>query len=216
MRISYVDPVTGQRAALATWVSASTEIESAAAVELDAFRRSDVYQLADAQGMNPEAWIKAFRALSEARAFTGEYPEGDGMSGSGPYLEHYTALTGHSRRSPRSEVAADVLERLGPVLQSAIRSGDVVDVLASGSWLSAVEDGGRLKFRLFGRKPGIKAAAAIRCTLWPATWSHAARLEVDLRPGLVSLGPERVQEAGGLERCVAWCWLEARKERGGT
>ena len=51
---------------------------------------------------------------------------------SGPYLKHVTLLTGHSRRSPRSEVADEVIERLAPVLSEALTGGEYVEILSSG------------------------------------------------------------------------------------
>ena len=72
----------------------------------------------------------------------------------GPYLEHVTLTTGDSRRSPRAEVAADVLQALGPVLVEALESGEAVDVCGTGWYLSACEDAGKLKFRLHVERSG--------------------------------------------------------------
>lgn len=58
---SYGAPVLvledGRTIDLATWQAADVRIENADGVALAAFRHSDVYQLARAQGLNPEAWI---------------------------------------------------------------------------------------------------------------------------------------------------------------
>ena len=91
----------------------------------------------------------------------------------GPYLEYVTLTTGDSRRSPRAEVAADVLQALGPVLVEALESGEAVDVCGTGWYLSACEDAGKLQFRLHVERPDIQAAAPIRCIVIPGPGAGA-------------------------------------------
>ena len=133
------------------------------------------------------------------------------------HLDYITKQSGHARASRRDEVGDDVIEALAPVLSEALASDAWADVCGSGWYMAACVDAGRLKFRLAVGIPAPLEAAPIRCAVWPANWSHAARLEVDLPTGagadekraaaFAALGG-RIHEAGDLERCVAWAWLE--------
>lgn len=118
----------------------------------------------------------------------------------------------------RAEVGADVLEALAPVVREALETDAWADVCGSGWYLAACVDAGRLKFRLAVGIPKPGEAAPIRCKLWPGTRARCPVLDVDLPTGanpdparaaaFVALGPERLQEAGDLERCIAWAWLD--------
>lgn len=125
-----------------------------------------------------------------------------------PALRHLTAETGHERLSPLSEVEADVLEQVRPVLQEAIKHGDRRHV-GAGWWIEAELEAGRLAYRLYGAPDGPELAA---CTLTRGAGRVPPLLEVSIRgmlraqlDGLVTV--EQAGMAGDLERCVAWAWL---------
>lgn len=139
------------------------------------------------------------------------------------WLHHITTSTGHTRRSPRSEVSDDVVRMLREMLDRAIR-GERVDLPIEGTCMSAAAEGDALLVTAWrGRAPLVTVGVARSDTdalrLWgllrrdgdaapdrppPAPWCAAV-----LEPGLL-LHPGDAAWLGDYERCLAWAWVEHR------
>lgn len=142
------------------------------------------------------------------------------------WLHHLTLTTGHVRRSPRSEVADDVVEMLRPLLARAV-DGDTVAVPGStplcvlrarrvtgGALLAVVA--------LAGGGPLISLAVSGRSRSSSVAWAEITAVAdimrhdsppptpwcgVVLHPAIAQLGMA-AGWLGDLERCIAWTWLE--------
>jgi hypothetical protein len=149
------------------------------------------------------------------------------------YLLHVTLSSGHVRKSPRSEVADDVITVLRPLLSRAL-TGDHAPIL--GYTITGGVHGRccAITFwrvdELTGRVPVITVGVAphSRCGahLWRSLHEDlppgsvvrtspddvpqepwcAARLDI----GAAALGPDQMMLFGDLERCIAWTWIEMR------
>lgn len=131
-------------------------------------------------------------------------------------LVHRTVESGHTRISPRPEVSDDSIRRLRPVLDLALRLGreqpGPAAVEASPEWhVAAVEVEDGLALRLwYGVLPAGEPHIQSRLRLtgreaWMDTWLA----------GLLRIQPRAAQaraalQAGDLERCLAWTWLDGR------
>ncbi len=149
-------------------------------------------------------------------------------------LWHLTLTTGHGRRSPRSEVADDVVAMLRPIVKAGhgtIR-GLTID-------LGPAEDGWRW-FTLPATMPtatlgwGAQAVDVFAVVCWAerahtAAWAKALEhlrlapvptaaagfteppvpwLTVELLVGAVARTPKQLAMLGDAERCVAWAIVE--------
>ncbi|MDE2888039.1 MAG: hypothetical protein OXR72_07470 [Gemmatimonadota bacterium] len=124
-------------------------------------------------------------------------------------LNHVTLATGHVRRSRRSDIRSDLLERLRPVLMEALRTGEAVPVPASSWYLSASEVQGRLTFRLWYREPSPFNPDAIRCTVRPEPNGRVPLLEKSMTLADHLRTPiSALMQASVLECGVAWAWLD--------
>jgi len=132
-------------------------------------------------------------------------------------LHHLTVESGHTRISPRSEVSDEVVEMLTPLLRLAIdrqRAGNSTHVTLSPSdwYIRATEQ---------------KDRQNVTIGLWWGMTTGDAMIEMDIdidtsdqdtarcrvwitRPK--ALTPNAAFEAGDLERCLCWAWLESRKD----
>lgn len=111
-------------------------------------------------------------------------------------LRHLTTTSGHTRSSPRSEVADETLDLLRPIVRQ--RGGEV-----SGLVIEITRaDPGAWDYTLRWRG-GI---TAVRCDL---RWrGEDATLAVTLLPGIAACDPDQIHMLGDAERCVAWAILE--------
>ena len=121
-------------------------------------------------------------------------------------LLHRTLETGHEQLSPRSEVSADVLAHLRPLLREALHHGRRVHVGADW-WVQVLEDADRLEFAL---AVDAWTEPLYRCQVTPpAGVGRPSLLEVSssgLLDQVASRG-DKAAEAAELERCLAWAWL---------
>lgn len=125
------------------------------------------------------------------------------------HLKQVTPQTGQVRRSPRSEVAAVVVDQVRPTLTEALRADTTCQVPSTGQDLSACVSDGRPKFRLSTDTDiGIQAQVLVRAAIWPGTWSHLPWLALDLALGIVGVKPRRLMECDVLRRAVALAWLD--------
>lgn len=156
------------------------------------------------------------------------------------YLNHITLSTGHTRRSPRSEVSGETLARVGPWLAALVESGQPaalpVSSLAEYSGHASVFDGGLIvtisgpapaSGPMAGKAPplvsmGVAQRSRHGAALWPLM---TGPVMPPARPGLqrpaepwaavaiwttIALHPDAVEWLGDLERCIAWAWLERK------
>ncbi|MCY4019722.1 MAG: hypothetical protein OXG39_09955 [Chloroflexi bacterium] len=120
-------------------------------------------------------------------------------------LLHRTVETGHVRESPRAEVDDAAIRRLRPLVRRAIETSEAVALEPSPWSITAAEHGDRLD---------------AQCWRGDAEGEPHVRLAVDRRRrtldcrmvGISALRPteaaEAAIEAGDLERCIAWAWIE--------
>ena len=132
-------------------------------------------------------------------------------------LHHITASSGHTRISPRSEVSDDIVEMLTPFLRLAIDRAKAENrspvALTPSDWYIRATEGKDRQNITIGLWRGMPAGDAMiemdidldqddqdtaRCRVWLT------------RPK--ALGTDATFEAGDLERYLAWCWLEMRKD----
>lgn len=133
-------------------------------------------------------------------------------------LVHRTAETGHVRYSPRHEVDDVAVFRLGPKVRRAVR-GETVALDPSAWWMTATEedDGRRLECQFWyvphgDQPPDAAADPHVRMTVEAARMTLTARMAGIARLPL-TVASEAAAEAGDLERCIAWCWIESRADR---
>jgi len=121
-------------------------------------------------------------------------------------LVHITKESGHVRQSPRREVADEVIEVLTPLLEQALDTGDCMAVGGSGWFFTAKDRGGEgVDFELWysdGDGPAhilmqVERGDPPRCEVSTAGM---------IQDGMFSINA--LAEAGDLERCLAWAWLE--------
>jgi hypothetical protein len=152
------------------------------------------------------------------------------------YLHHVTLTTAHVRRSPRSEVADDVVRRLTPILRQALQ-GTRAAIWVPGYSITGGVHGRCMAVTLWGQgategpAPGlvpiltVGVASHSRCAakLWTSLHEDAVTtLATDpdevppapwcadrIEPGM-ALRPETGQWTGDFSRCVGWTWIEMR------
>lgn len=150
--------------------------------------------------------------------------------GSARSIHHLTLSTGHSRRSQRDEVPADVVALLRPLLDRALAGESVLLPGPPGVALYlTAESGGRWLLAGVHGEGMLLATVAVATTalsgarLWrhilgegdddarpPAPWC-AVRLELGL--ALHSQMGEVAGLLGDCERCLAWTWVEVVEGR---
>lgn len=143
------------------------------------------------------------------------------------YLNHITLSTGHNRRSPRTEVGADVIAWLRPWLDRLLASGIPLPLpetsLAGYSASAHIEQGGLVITVFAGADALVTMAIAERSRQSAPLWAYmqaqhgpfAAGIEAPnapwlaaaLRPG-IGLHMDASDWLGDFERCIAWTWLE--------
>lgn len=149
------------------------------------------------------------------------------------HIEHLTLTTGHTRSSPRSEVADDIVEVLKPLVASG------AGVLGDTGWSFGVKYGPAPGSACFIIINGSHRIATSYVAWTPegaaAVWPLAARmagktgadtppsppgrvpwLAVILMPDVINVSLNIIMEAGDLERCIAWTVIELQSEGGAT
>lgn len=157
------------------------------------------------------------------------------------YLHHVTLSTGHLRRSPRAEVAGEVVATLRAMLGEALAAPGAAVAMPEHvqprCTLSATAEGRCLVATVWAPPEGelrvplatIGVAGHGRCgaRLWESLHAHAAPgltlatrgqpapaapwCGARLEPG-IALHPQAASWLGDLERCLAWAWLERRRD----
>ena len=146
---------------------------------------------------------------------------------------HYTLNTGHSRRSPRSEVAYATIAALDPLLSQGrhplpIPGAYEAEVTPDGNGVMVTVWSGDFPLATFGVAPDDESAV----TLWPEierlylqltdqAIMRSADFEPPRRPSrtpwisaiVIGADPEAAYWIGDFERCFAWAWLEKLKPR---
>lgn len=150
---------------------------------------------------------------------------------------HVTIATGDTRRSPRSEVSADAIAAVAPLLHEggeitipdrggrfSVRwtappglgaclftiAADGAPVVTCG--VAREEQASRDLWQqlvtMHERVMGPLGAAARRIALTETPW-----LGVVLLPGVADLAPEDIAWLGDFERCLAWAWMDREEAR---
>lgn len=128
-------------------------------------------------------------------------------------LNHYTITTGHNRVSPRSEVSAEAIAAVGPLLSAGNHQmpgfGDyVVRVTIEGAVLAATVQRGRKPIAtaiVCADEAGFSAALKSTGCI-PAVVLTPPALLVDVYA--TAAGDSALEWVGDFERCLAWAWLE--------
>jgi len=154
------------------------------------------------------------------------------MAADTPDLWHLTLTTGHGRRSPRSEVEADTIDALRPIVALA---GGVVHGLHIEIIRRTLLDGRTLgaayTIGLDGRSPAVRCVLccdrSAHETSWRDALDHFAEnpiqtasaaliepsvpwLTVEMLPGAIGCQIDDIQLIADAERCVAWTMMEPR------
>ncbi len=136
-------------------------------------------------------------------------------------MYHLTLLTGHTRESPRSEVADHVIDVLRPWL--APGTHPITQVPGGYSLVVPVVERGYLATVQQGRVPiasiGVAADEGEAEIVWPALveLQRAVAEPVATRPAttpwcavaLLVVSPATSDWLGDFERCLAWTYLSA-------
>ena len=145
------------------------------------------------------------------------------------YLIHLTLQTGHSRRSPRAEVADHVVTYCRELIDAALAQDGAqiaIQGLPAGWTLSARSAGRHALLATVWRDDqpmvtiGVATHSRAGAALWrllietaptpgqpldcPAEPWVVARLE----PALVTASRDVIEALGDLERCLGWAWIE--------
>lgn len=156
-------------------------------------------------------------------------------------LEHWTANTGHCRRSSRAEVADDEAESLGKLLAIAGALGDPVGLSGPGDpWRLQVlahphgsrilhgrilaPDGLPVAVLAVGEDASPGAVRAWRDVVAATPWFEGAgipdRIDPPEGPWLIgslqpalALYPDATAWLADAERCIAWAFLEGLPRR---
>lgn len=147
------------------------------------------------------------------------------MANATPYIYHMALASGHTRRSPRAEVADETLALLAPWLAAAVNSGQRHPLptaeLAHYDAAVTVENGGLLVTVFAGDDPlatfGVAQRSRQGGDLWALILAHfPAKPEtgkpaepwcaVALHPALIA-HPDAMGWLGDFERCIAWAWI---------
>ena len=145
-------------------------------------------------------------------------------------MHHITLNTGHSRQSPRSEVAEHVIDRMRPLCEPGCH-----DLPMGDGWqlqTTPGESGGLLFTVQHYDEPVVMCCVAgnevAAAEMWPVLESFyldltdrvphsAAGWQAPKQPGstpwlaivLVSLTKSDVDSLRDFERCLAWAWLDS-------
>ena len=126
------------------------------------------------------------------------------------------------RFSPKSEVDPQVLIWLYPLIAEGLATGNCVPLMESGWWLRAETVSGRLQASLWlsrrvgkSQLPLIPAPAAPPHVTLTVTRSVSPEGRPVMEAGVAGIAAledtdlleQAADEAGDLERCVAWAWL---------
>ena len=152
-----------------------------------------------------------------------------------PDLWHLTLTTGHGRRSPRSEVADDVIATLRPIIQAGHGTlrGLTIDLLGPAlaeGWQSFTLGWGEAAVDVFAV---VCWEARAHAAAWREAMEHLALapvptpvarfseppvpwLTAEVLVGAVARTPEETFMLGDAERCVAWAIVAASRESGAT
>ena len=141
------------------------------------------------------------------------------------YINHITMSTGHSRRSPSSEVGAGVIAWLRPWLEKLLTGGVPLPLpepsLARYSAAAHIEQGGLVMTVFAGADALVTFAIAGRSRQSAPLWAYITAqhgttpglaapdvpwLAVALRDGLAAHS-NAFEWLGDFERCVAWTFL---------
>lgn len=154
---------------------------------------------------------------------------------------HYTLNTGHTRTSPRSEVADDVIAKMLPVLATGTHElWKTFGPVGYGYGLIVTEDRHHLLAGL--TRNGINTISMLVVAdddtaeiAWPAIERSYLKMTERSRPhrmadwasphrpatapwvSVAIIQPMLVPDwAGDFERCLAWTWLDSRHVTGGS
>lgn len=138
-------------------------------------------------------------------------------------MQHITLLTGHTRWSPREEVADDLMRLLVDHLALGLRErapipGQPAYVMHAtaddGALVATVSmaDGGVPVLSILTIPATHDAPAILRAVRWtltdlptPGPWCL-----VQIYPaGVLAMDPRDMDWIGDYERCLAWAWLES-------
>ena len=147
-------------------------------------------------------------------------------------MMYYTLNTGHSRVSPRSEIGADVLPRMAPLLAAGEHDlGELAEVFAGYRLVVPHCEAGYFAKLYRGDRPLLSlavAATADEAVVWPALEGlylrltelpglHAADSQAPRRPGSLPWVAVALADplavpfwAGDFERCLAWAFVQGR------
>jgi len=146
-------------------------------------------------------------------------------------LTHLTSTTGHVARTPRADVADEVIALLAPIV--AAGGGQVphtpewhLDLWPEAGWAAFQLARGPASSEA-GKRPYFMAVACWQEDVTPEAWAQAHKLaqlappdqlpadppplpwlSVTLLPAVLLLPRERIGMLGDLERCVAWTLVE--------
>lgn len=141
-------------------------------------------------------------------------------------LKHYTLNTGHTRASPRAEVADNVLPVVAPLLLPGthrvpgVRGGYELVVPASpAGWLGTV-----FQAKAPIATIGIAATEEDAAVIWPAMLANykpdspwymqpAKQPALPWCSALLFLNAPAHEWLGDFERCLAWAWIEQHAKR---
>lgn len=139
-------------------------------------------------------------------------------------LNHYTLNSDHNRVSPRTEVAAHVIDALTPLLvpgRHAIEQVPGYDAMVTaGDGLMCTVFRGELPLVTFGVADTQPAANEIwgpLCEIYATLPGAKARTQpplpwcaVVIAGALLPVEHAALEWLGDFERCVAWAWLAPR------
>ena len=147
------------------------------------------------------------------------------------HLEHVTLNTGHTRRSPRSEAADEVVRGLAVGLDRAIATKAREPISGFALFSYSVTALGRAAMVTLWREAapvvtfGVVADAKDSAKLWRTPCIKAARastrrnperppaapwLGVRMEAGAASTPPDDLLWLANFERCLAWTFIERR------
>ena len=153
-------------------------------------------------------------------------------------MNHYTLNTGHSRVSPRSKVAEDVLLKTDPLLARGVHDlGELNEAFAGYRLVVPEPPAGYFATLYKGGRPllslAVAATAEDEAVVWPALEGlylrltelpglHAADLQAPRRPeslpwvAVALVNPPAMPSwAGDFERCLAWAFVKGPAGREG-
>ncbi|PZU81411.1 MAG: hypothetical protein DI530_02835 [Sphingomonas sp.] len=143
------------------------------------------------------------------------------------YLHHLTVNTGHLARSPRHEVADDVVNAVRVMIETMLRDGSA-DLPVPGYRIIGERSGPALTLTIMGGEDPLATLAIdtrdrVGRGVWPALMSAVEKVDPDLvmpAPAApyvatmlwpaINLEMDAAVWIGDFGRCVGWAWLEGR------